>query len=273
MVGAKIKETGFRNGWFLFHIYKDFRRNKNHFNQKFINHIYRDMRCFLRQSNDTRFSVAPHLISNYREVLTKLKSNPECNFISLIDYLQGRINPNYVNIVLRHDVDFAPERINLLCEVEYSLGLRSSIHILVDNFNYPVEPYVDIFTDLYELGFDVGLHTTAQFRAKYAEFFRWETKRFNELFSFPPLTFSRHGIPPKPGEEVKKWGKQFSKDVFSLIKGTSYVGYAKHYDKVVEDSAYKGVSYLYNDFKNVADGCYLGGTAIILTHPCHWRKD
>ena len=52
-----------------------------------------------------------------REVTT-VSQSPECAFVRMHDLVTRNLNPDKLNVVLRHDVDAFPERMHLFYEIE-----------------------------------------------------------------------------------------------------------------------------------------------------------
>lgn len=243
-----------------------------------LRHYLVDLHRFLKicQSNSNQqVSIPPHPLKLYRQLLKDLQNNQQCIFRSMIDHVRKvPADPQRVNVVLRHDLDAGDPGVALaLCRVESELGLRSSVHILVDGTSYDPARLAPLARTLHSEGFDVGLHTQAWKQEDYEVVFRHELRRFEELFKFPPQTFSQHGAWPRTDLEMA-WRHQFTHRTPELIKETPIIGYNNTFDWVSEDSniAGKPVPVL-EKFFQLSERCYLGGTALILTHDNHWQVD
>jgi len=182
------------------------------------------------------------------------------------------VDIHQVNVVLRHDLDAGnPEIAQVLCDVESALGLRSSVHILVDGTLYNPARLVPLARGLHGGGFDVGLHTQAWMHEDYASAFRADLCRFEDVFGFAPATFTQHGAWPRTARDMKR-RHEFTRRTPELIAGTSIIGYNNSFDWVSEDSNIRGQpAPIRSDFFQVMDRCYLGGVALILTHDAHWK--
>jgi hypothetical protein len=212
-------------------------------------------------------STPPHPIHLYRELLASLCDDLRCHPVSLADCALGTGKAtDRVNFVLRHDLDAGrPDVARALCEVERGLGLRSSVHILVDGTLYDPAVLVPLAHTLHEDGFDVGLHSQAWMHEDYARAFRTDLERFEHLFGFSPRTFSQHGAWPRTEADLRR-RKRFTLETPRLIQGTSLVGAPVSFDWVSEDSSVRNQPIpITTRFFEAAAGCFLGGTALILT--------
>lgn len=224
-------------------------------------------------NSSTAVSYPPHSLKLYQELLEELRDHPQCTFRTLEDHVRGVLSdPQAVNIVLRHDLDAGNDEVAYaLCEVEHMLGIRSSVHVLVDGKLYDPKQLIPLARDLHEKGFDVGLHTQAWMHKDYTKVFHREIKKFENLFGFSSQTFSQHGAWPRTNKDMKR-RSQFTRDIPELIRGTSIIGYNNKFDWVSQDSAIKGQpAPIRKNFFRLAKGCYLGGVALVLTHDNWWR--
>ncbi len=239
-----------------------------------LRHRLADVRRMTRlMGSGTSLSSPPHDLELYRGLLRSLRNNPRCHAISLEDCVRGsNIERDLVNFVLRHDLDAGrPEVIRALCDAELEFGLRSSVHILVDGELYNPMTLVSIARELHDQGFDVGLHTQAWMHSDYRSAFRADVAKFESLFGFPPRTFSQHGAWPRTDADLRR-RRRFTLDTPELIRSTSIRGCPVSFDWVSEDSCVRNQPVpLTTRFFQVANGCFLGGTALILTHDNHWK--
>ncbi|MCB0060785.1 MAG: hypothetical protein KDE19_01675 [Caldilineaceae bacterium] len=218
-------------------------------------------------------SFPPHPLYLYRELLESLQANNSCVFRNLSDHVQQILpDPQRINIVLRHDVDAGePAVVRALCEIEESLGLRSAVHILVDGELYDPMPLVSLACQLHDTGFDVGLHTQAWMKEAYAAAFDQELRQFESIFGFAPKTFTLHGAWPRTAQDQAR-RRQFTQELSRLIAEKSLLGYNNRFDWVSEDSNIQGQpTPISARFFQIAEGCYLGGVALLLTHDNHWQ--
>jgi hypothetical protein len=177
MVGVKEKTIAGHNVYtvlakmrqvipgYLYHLRQDWRQRVP------FQHYIEDFRRFtgsFRSSPDV--STPPHPLRLYRELLQTLLQREDCAWRSLEAHVQGApVNPHRVNWVLRYDLDAGDPTVALaLCQVERELGLRSSVHVLVDGKLYDPTRLVPLVPALQEDGFDVGLHTLAWMHVDYA---------------------------------------------------------------------------------------------------------
>lgn len=241
-----------------------------------LRHRFDDFRRAARSLRaDAPVSTPPHSLSLYRRLLESLVEDTTCHAMSLADFALGRNDrPDRVNFILRHDLDAGEAAVaKALCHTEQELGLRSSVHILVDGKLYDPVRLVPLARDLHASGFDIGLHTQAWMHADFTAAFRRDIARFVELFGFSPQTFSQHGAWPRTDADLLR-RRQFTLATPELIRGTPLVGAPQSFDWVSEDSciANKPVP-ITTRFFDVASGCFLGGVALILTHDNHWKSN
>ena len=231
------------------------------------------LRFLRRFQPDAVASAPPHPIQRYRVLLERLLNSGQCTFRPLIDHVQGApIDHSRLNVMLRHDLDAGePGPARALCNVERALGLRSSVHILVDGTVYDPSRVADLARELQADGFDVGLHTQAWMRADYVEAFAEEVRRFEALFGFGPRTFTQHGAWPRTDADLAR-RDEFTRRTPNLIRGTTLLGYNNDFDWVSEDSNVRGQpAPLRRRFFRIGEQAYLGSVALILTHDNHWR--
>lgn len=241
-----------------------------------LRHRIDDVRRMARSLRaDAPVSTPPHSLSHYRELLTSLTNDARCRAWSLAEYALGENRAHdRVNVVLRHDLDAGdPSIARGLCEVERAIGLRSSVHILVDRQLYDPTRLVDVARKLHAEGFDVGLHTQAWMHEDYTAAFYQELDWFESLFGFSPRTFSQHGAWPRTEADLAR-RRQFTVATPTLIRGTTLVGAPQSFDWVSEDSCIANQPVpITTRFFDVASGCFLGGVALILTHDNHWKLE
>jgi hypothetical protein len=217
-------------------------------------------------------SVAPHNIRLY-EYFLRFHLAQGRSFITS-DALYGR-PPNdgrQGRIVVRHDVDYTPENLALLVDVERRLDVRSDIHLIVNDAFYDIRPYVMELRKLSSEGFCLGLHTLAPSEDDFYSVLRVEILRFTDLFGFAPKTFSVHGVCPSP----KDWHarrQRFLAKIGARLESFGFVG--SHNlsgpDFWVEDSGVGGeFAYLHADWVRAAPAA--GQVMGVLVHPDHWTS-
>lgn len=232
-------------------------------------YIVRDITTFFHRVRKKRIlSNPPHSTQIYQEALNIALADKDIKFISLIEYCLGQHNDYQgKRLLLRHDHDGGmKEPLTRLCDIEESLGLRSSVHILVDGDLYNPLPLVSYWIDLANRGFDVGLHTQSWMKINYKETFLDEIKKFEDLLGFSPKTFTHHGAWPRTNKDMLRRA-EFIQNLDTLINGTTIVGYNNYFNWIVEDSAVKGeISPLTNPFLSINNYLYHGQVGLILTH-------
>jgi hypothetical protein len=236
-------------------------------------HLVRDAGRFLRLCFPSRaVSRPPHDVSAYRAMLERLLREPLVGFRSLPEHIANPVPADdRVWIVIRHDLDAGrPDIAAALCAAELATGLRSSVHILVDGAFYDPRVLASIARELHGQGFDVGLHTQAWMYENYEHRFLNELQAFERLFGFAPRTFTHHGAWPRTSRDLRR-RREFTHRTPQMILGTSIIGYVGSFDWVSEDSGVNGApAPLRREFFYPDRRCYLGGTALVLTHDNWW---
>ena len=239
-------------------------------------HLLEDARRFFKRADRGRILSWPrHSLRLYDELLVRLRSLPQCRFLSLEAHVRKTsVERDAIGVVLRHDVDTGDARgLAALCEIEARLSITSSVHILVDDALYRCETVAPLAKELGAAGFDVGLHTQAWMHPDYVRTFFTEVARFGDLMQFLPKTITLHGAWPRSSGDLAR-RRRFLRDLPTLLQNTSIVGHNNHFDWVSEDSNIQGrpapirESFLQPDLY-----CYLGGVALILTHDAHWAPN
>lgn len=238
-------------------------------------HLVTDGWRFVRKTIPSHHPISypPHPLYLYEQLLRSLQNDEKVVFMSLSEHVTGAArDPHKITLLLRHDLDAGiPEVAHALCGVERSLGMRSSVHILVDGALYDPAPLADLANELHADGFDVGLHTQCWIHEDYTSIFYAELERFRDLFGFEPRTFTQHGAWPRTERDMQR-RHEFAIRTPEIIKGTSIVGYNNFFDWVSEDSCINAQpAPIHLSFFDLAERCYLGGTALILTHDNHWQ--
>ena len=150
------------------------------------------------------------------------------------------------------------------------------MHVIVDDqFGYNLYPLKTFLRDMASDGFDVGLHSVAWMYSDYRKRFAWEYRTFIDEFGFQPYTLSIHGAWPRTDADLRR-RDLFVKELWNgrLLDGTSFVGYERPYEWVSEDSRINGKDVpLCSSFIEGIHHCFLGGTALILTHDNGWSDE
>lgn len=117
-------------------------------------------------------------------------------FVRLRDFLPGAPPLPERYIVLRHDIDFAPEFSVEMAELEHARGVAATYHVLVDGQFYDaLRPEVTRqIRRIRELGHEIGLHFAIS-----------------------------SAVEPEPGAEVA-----FRLEVLSAIAGAPVLSYSQH---------------------------------------------
>jgi hypothetical protein len=182
-------------------------------------------------------------------------------------------DPDAAYILLRHDIDYSPETIEDLTEIERSHGVRSDIYVILSGRQYEAFAHSEMFRALASDGFVFGLHTCAPTEDDFFTVLRREIDEYARLMGGAPDYFTIHG-PPSPPERPPDWAKKrtnFTDRIAPRLNSFGFVG--SHNIAGVgawlEDAAVGGeFSFLEAAWTDppVRPGQVLG----VLTHPCHW---
>lgn len=108
------------------------------------------------------FSVANKFSISYYESILKLALDSGYRFMQMQEFAEKK--PDVIKdrvCVLRHDLDDKPQRLRGMIDCEESLGVRSTIFVLVhtDKYNPFAYPALHLLRKAQERGFEIGLHT------------------------------------------------------------------------------------------------------------------
>jgi hypothetical protein len=106
-----------------------------------------------------QFVLSPLSQELYLEFLAKAKARG-FSFVHFQDFLPGRTQLPERFILLRHDIDFAPEYSLRMAELEHEAGIASTFFVLVDGQFYdPLrKEVIEQLRRIHELGHEIGLH-------------------------------------------------------------------------------------------------------------------
>ena len=116
-------------------------------------------------SQERLMKTPPHFVLSrlsrqlYLEFLAKAKARG-FSFVRFQDFLPGRPQLPERYIILRHDVDFAPEYSLQMAQLEHEAGVASTFFVLVDGqFYNPLQKQViEQLRQILQLGHEIGLH-------------------------------------------------------------------------------------------------------------------
>lgn len=231
---------------------------------------------------EKKISKIPHHISLYQRCLLDISLNKRYRFISLEEHIQNKFeqttNCLTCSTVIRHDHDGGMiDPILFFTDIEESMGLRSSIHVMVDGDLYKPQKLSQFWLELSKRGFDVGLHTQSWRFANFVDILKKEISIFFDLLGFYPKTFSFHGSWPRSKSEMKN-REVILREINKYIQGTSLIGYANSFDWVVEDSARAGKPVeLLSSFVSPTKFNYFSDSGLVLTHDgiaeyLYWKR-
>lgn len=134
---------------------------------------------------------------------------------------------NGQNIVMRHDIDFCPERALEIAKIEYSFKIPSTYFFLVnsDFYNLNTLKNKKILQQIMEMGHDIGLHFDASLSKKWSDINNNCKKEIKYLES---LTFKRINIISfhRPAKRLLLEDKKIAnKDHTYLLKFTKKINY------------------------------------------------
>jgi hypothetical protein len=176
-------------------------------------------------------------------------------------------------VCLRHDLDCLPDRLNLLLNVELSLGLRSTIYFLTDGTAYEPLKFSDAFKTLQEKGFAFGLHTLAPAMPDTFKYFESECRLFSAVMGSFPRLYTIHGVIPHPENWEQK--RLHFESLLADFRRENDISACSQFISnlhVVEDSRCGGIfGYLRDDFFLLPD-IAPEKKIVLLTHPEHWTE-
>ena len=222
-----------------------------------------------------KYIYSPYPIEIYRDLLIYIKNRKD---ISIKVLAKESFEIDKINIFLRHDVDFASDmrKLNLLIDIENSLNMKSAIYIRMDKQEYNPDEYKDYILSLYNLGFEVGLHTTCYLNDDYLKVFKQETQEFIDIFGFNPKSFTVHGM----GQYRLDVRQRFVKEIEYKMQKLGYIFTDAILDYIIYDHVIhdchldpeKKKRFILKDFKRSPFFFKKGKTYLILTHPGYWRR-
>lgn len=101
--------------------------------------------------------LSDYTTGNFRRFMEDLKSE-KFSVISYDDYEAGHIDPEKVNVFLRHDVDISLSRTLKMAEIQKSLDIHSTYFFRLHAEKYSFDEARPIIRKLADDGFGIGLH-------------------------------------------------------------------------------------------------------------------
>ncbi len=123
-----LGERGVLTYRFCGHLLEDAKRGRFHVSSDFTRYWYQ---MHMRPAAETRVAQRPFHIGLYRNMLRQYIQDDKCVFLLACDAAARKVNPDKVNLVLRHDLDSLPEMVRWLCDAELECGLRSTIYVIM----------------------------------------------------------------------------------------------------------------------------------------------
>ncbi len=217
-------------------------------------------------------SVSPHNLKLYEYLLTAKRAEGFTFITSRELYGEMPLDPSKRYILIRHDLDYAPERLVPVIDIERRLGIRSDIDVVISGQHYDPAPYVAEWRKLAEESFAIGVHTVAPQEDDFFSVLRKEIETFQKMLGFPPRTFSIHGVCPSPAN-WKQRRMRFLERIGGRLESFGFTG-SHNIGGIsfwVEDSGRGGeFSYICRDFIECEPepGQVMG----MLMHPDHWLE-
>jgi hypothetical protein len=184
-------------------------------------------------------------MEHYIEILKLLKEK----------YIVSRyydFDKNSPFVLLRHDVDFSPQRALRMAKVEKELEINSSyfIHIHSEFYNVLEADIFEIIMDIASLGHDIGIHFDTHFykikdHEGIHEFLNFEKELFRKLFQIDVRTFSFHNTNPfilscqdfEYAGLINTYASYFQKEVSYCSDSNGYWKYSRMHDLVSDGQA------------------------------------
>jgi hypothetical protein len=181
-------------------------------------------------------------------------------------------------VIVRHDVDTAAcvEGLAALLDVDRAHGVPAAIFLRTDGGDYDPLRAASIVRRYRDTpGLTFGLHTSCYLHDDFMGALERETRTFEEVFGFPPDTFTVHGLGSVRADVRRRFVATVSRDLGAA--GFSFSDChpdLRRYDYVVEDchlDTETGARFVYDDIVEAPGWIARGEVCLLLTHPCYWR--
>lgn len=222
-------------------------------------------------------AVAPYSQHLYRALLVYVQQSHKINFCKAVDlHRSHNIDKSLVNLVLRHDLDSDPLNVRTFTSVEESLGLTSSIYVRVDDEAYNIELCRDLLVELYNKGFEIGIHTVAYREENWQAALLADIETFRNVLGFSPQSVNTHGY--SSDELIWRRRSVFlnniceNKDISSQIVLTDH-NYTSVYNYGYGDANFacnRSIVYLKNDILRISE-LPTGSNVYFMTHSDYWK--
>ena len=231
---------------------------------------------FIKKNNTETYEFAPYSINIYKSLINSFIADP---LINLCNFSETKTSGFQKNIFFRHDIDLQKcvEMAPLLIEFDLKSNISSPCFLRVDETEYSMKSARKLVDEFKPKGVEFGLHTICYAHDQYFDFFRDETKKFEDNFGFSPNLFTVHGL----GTRRKKIRLEFYEKVVGRLEefGYSFSDCShklRRYDHVIEDchwSETEGKRYILNDFDHSNKIIAHKTSVLLLTHPCYWKDE
>lgn len=226
--------------------------------------------------HDNILSRSPHFPGMYGLILEHWLGSARVHFLTAGALHRKDYRRDMVNVVLRHDLDSFPERVDLFTNVEESMDLVSSIFVRLDNQAYRPAVVEYKIKRLYESGFEIGLHSSAYLHEYALGAFEEELRDFRRTFGFSPSVVNTHGIPTNKRRVCENRRRAFLAKLTEQ-EGRFAVALVDHivpgeYDVSIGDAHFalnRRLNFLARDVLTVSDHP-AGYRVLFMTHPEYW---
>lgn len=198
-----------------------------------------------KSNNYSDYRFEDFTIHHYIEILKSLKTN----------YVVSQYH-NYIKdqkfAILRHDIDFSPQRALRIANVEFQEGIQSTyfIHIHSEFYNVFEENIYHIILNIIALGHDIGIHFDTHFysidsKDSIVSNLNFEKELLEKLFATSIKSFSFHNTNPfilscqdhDYAGLINTYSSYFQKEVTYCSDSNGYWKYSRMYDLISSGSA------------------------------------
>ncbi|MGC9781396.1 MAG: hypothetical protein HZR80_19295 [Candidatus Heimdallarchaeota archaeon] len=144
----------------------------------------------------------------YVEFLVKLKDD-KYSVKTLSDYfVHKKIDPEMVNVFIRHDIDLSLRRFSKMIEIEKEKGIKSTSMIRLHSEKYSFEKALPLIKQLNAEGYEIGYHyeVLAQTKGNKEQAIQLFTQELAELREIVPIA-----VVAAHGDKYK------NRDIWSLL--------------------------------------------------------
>lgn len=211
-------------------------------------------------NKEKEYNFSDFTTTHYTEILRSLKEKFE-----FVTYDNIEAKTKYV--LMRHDVDFSPQRALRIAEIEHKEGVRSTFfwHMHSEFYNLLDKDSFEIVNKIQSLGHEFGIHFDTHFfqiqnEEEIESALEKEKKIVELIFNIQPKVFSFHNTNDfvmgcqkfKYANLVNTYAKYFQKNIKYCSDSNGYWRFDRMID-VVKNDAYDKLH--------------------LLTHPENWTEE